>query len=169
MKKKYIILLLVALLIITGCSKGVKEKDEKTGKEKTVYTCVKKGIEDSSSTSGTKWKEDITFTAKLDDDGKLNYYSSLFKYMYNSKEDCDYWCDIKVNWNDEINAKNYPGGHRETNCACDKNELTEKYVYDDIPNLANILRSDINQLKDDNTFDLDDWIQKKEKNGYNCS
>ena len=165
MKKKVLLcmLVLLAIFITTWCGKGVKEEDGKT-----KFVCVKKGIKDSSSTSGTNWKEDITLTAKLDDNGKLAYYSSLYHYMYNSKEDCNHWCDIKVKWNDEINKKGYPGGHRVTTRKCDKNELDEEYVYDDIPNLASILRSDIRELKSDNTFDLDTWLQKKEKNNYNC-
>lgn len=164
MKKILIYLLCVTLLVmLTGCSKGVRGEDGKTS-----YTCIKKGIHDSNSTTNSSWDEDITYTAKLDDNGKLTYYSSLFHYVYDSKESCDQWCDIKVKWNDEINEKKYPGGHRETKCSCDKKELDEKYVYDDIPNLANILRSDISNLKKDNTFELDKWIENREKYGYNC-
>lgn len=165
MKKKVIFgLIAIVILSTVGCGKGVKTEDGKT-----QFTCVKKGVEQTSSVSGHTWLEDLTYTAKLDDDGKLTYYSSTYKYMYNSKEACDYWCDIKVDWNDEINKKNYPGGHRETNCNCEKNEILEKYIYDDIPNLANILRSDIRELKSDNTFDLDKWTSKYEKIGYNCN
>lgn len=165
MKKLSIYLLCTILLImLTGCGKGVKEEDDKTS-----FVCVKRGIKDTSSTSGTSWEEDITNTAKLDDNKKLTYYSTLYHYVYNSKEDCEYWCDIKVKWNDEINKNGYPGGHRETKCSCDKKELDEKYVYDDIPNLASILRSDIRELKSDNSFDLDAWLSKYEKINYNCN
>ena len=47
MKKKILLSLFIfiALFTITGCGKGVKEKDEKTGKDKTVYTCIKKNID----------------------------------------------------------------------------------------------------------------------------
>ena len=46
MKKKVLLslLVIVALFTITGCGKGVKEKDEKTGKDKTVYTCIKRTL-----------------------------------------------------------------------------------------------------------------------------
>ena len=166
MKRKILfsLLIIVVLFTITGCGKGVKTEDGKT-----AYKCFKKGIENSESVSGTNWKQDITFTVKLTDEGKLNYYSTLYKYMYNSKEDCNNWCDIKVKWNDEINANNYTGGHRVTTCKCENNELMEEYVYDDIENLASILRSDIKDLNADNTFNLDSWLQKRESNGYNCN
>ena len=168
MKKKLLFsLLFITVLFITGCgSEGVKTADGKT-----EYTCIKNGIDDSIDSNGTKmnWKKDITYTAKLDDDGKLTYYSFLTHYMYNSSDDCNYWCDVKTKWNDEINSKNYTGGHRETNCACDKKELDEKYVYDDIPNLASILRSDIRELKSDNTFGIDSWLERFKKANYNCN
>ena len=160
---KKILFVVMILLVITACGKGVKGEDGKT-----KFACVKRGIKQTSDTSGTNWEEDITYTAKVDDNGKLAYYSTQYHYVYNSQEDCNYWCDIKVKWNDEINANGYAGGHRETKCSCDKKELNETYVYDDIPNLASILRSDIRELKKDNTFDLDTWLEKREKNGYNC-
>ena len=171
MQKKLLlgICIVLTIFVITGCSKGVKEIDEKTGKERNVFTCSKKGIKKDESTSGTSWTEDITFTAKVDNDGKLIYYSTLYHYMYNSKEDCDHWCDIKVDWNNEINDNHYSGGHRETTCACEKKELEEKYIYDDIANLASILRSDIRDLNDDNTFNLDAWIENREKYEYVCN
>ena len=160
---KKVLFVIIVLLVLTGCSKGVKGEDGKT-----KFSCKKVGIEDSSSTSGTSWEEDITATAKLDDDGKLVYYSTLYHYVYDSEEACNYWCDIKVDWNNDINKNNYSGGHRETKCTCDKKELDEEYIYDDIPNLASILRSDIKELKKDNTFDLDSWLSRHEKNNYNC-
>ena len=164
MKKVLLIILVIGLFSFVGCSKGTKTEDGKT-----EYTCVKKGVNQSSSVSGHTWKEDLSHTAKLDDNQKLTYYVSTTFYMYNSKEDCDYWCDVKVDWNDEINKNNYSGGHRETTCKCENNEILEKYIYDDIPNLSSILRSDIKELKSDNTFDLDTWTAKYEKYGYNCN
>lgn len=164
MKKKLVlsILVLLALFIVTGCSKGVKEKD------KTVYTCIKKGIEKSSSYAGS-YTLDVTNTAKLDNDGKLTYYSTKYNYKMKSKEDCNSSCDAATKWNDEINEKKYSGSHRETTCKCDKNEYIEEYIYDDIPNLASIVRSDITELKSDNKFDLETWLNKYEKIGYNCN
>ena len=162
-KRNMILFMLILLITVTGCGKGVKEDDGKT-----KFTCVKRGIQEKNESSGTSWEEEITHTAKVDDNGKLTYYSSLFHYVYNSKESCEYWCDIKVEWNKEINDNNYSGGHRETKCNCDKNELNEEYIYDDIPNLASILRSDIKELKKDNTFDLETWISRYEKYSYNC-
>ena len=157
---KKIILCLLIMLIITGCG---------ATKDKNTYVCTKTGVKDSSSVTNTSWEDDITRTAKLSDDKKLTYYSTFYRYMYETKEDCEYWCDIKVSWNDEFNDKKYPGGRRETKCACDKKELTEEYIYDDISNLASILRSDIRELKSDNSFDLDSWKALYEKNGYTCN
>ncbi len=167
--RRKILLSLFIVCILAGCGKSTSNKEntsENTKKNKNEYVCTKKGIEDSSG--GKSWKKDITHTAKLDDDGKLTYYSTKDENTYESKADCEYWCDIKVKWNDEINAKNYTGGHRETTCKCENNILIEEYVYDDIANLAPILRSDIRQLKSDNTFDLDTWLDKRKNNGYNC-
>ena len=165
MKKKIVFSLLIMMLIcITGCGKGMKVDGDKT-----QYVCMKKGIEQSSSTSSTSWTEDITHTAKLAADNKLTYYSTKYHYYYKNKQDCDHWCDIKVDWNNEINKNNYQGGHRETNCNCAKNELIEEYIYDDIPNLARILRSDIRELNSDNTFNLTAWTEKLEKINYQCN
>lgn len=175
MKKKTILglVIIMSLFLITGCEGASKQTTEKAvkkdSKSKGEYVCIKKGIEETSSSSQTSWKEDITFTAKIDNDKKLTYYSSKYDYKYNSKKDCDYWCDIKVKWNDEFNEKNYKGGHRVTKCSCDKNELTEEYIYDDIPNLASILRSDIRQLNGDNSFDLKKWLEIRKKVNYKCN
>lgn len=161
------LLVFVALFIITGCSKGVKTKDEKTGKSRTEYVCIKKGIEQTSSDK--TYILDVTNTAKVDDDGKLTYYSTLSHYTLKLKDECDSSCATATKWNDEINAKNYSGSHRVTTCKCDKNEYTEEYIYDDITNLDKFVRSDISELKDDNTFDLETWLNKYEKIGYNCN
>jgi hypothetical protein len=45
----------------------------------------------------------------------------------------------------------------------------EEYIYDDIPNLDKYVRSDISELKGDNSFDLESWLNKYEKIGYNCN
>lgn len=169
MKRKIIILLLISLFIITGCGKGVKKTDEKTGKSKTEYTCIKKGIEKTSSVDGKKYTLDVTNIAHMDDDGKLIYYSTTNHYTLNSNDECNKSCETATKWNEEINAKNYTGSHRETNCKCDNNEYTEEYIYDDITNLDSFVRSDISELKSDNTFDLETWLNKYEKIGYNCN
>ena len=159
MKKKLLLFIFIVLFVITGCKKQEEDDSKK-------YECIKYGFEESIS--GMKWKQDIINTAKIDSSNKLVYYSSTYKYMYETKDDCDYWCDIKVKWNDEINSNRYSGGHGETKCNCKKKELTEIYIYDDIKNLAGILRSDIVDLKEDNTFDLDTWREKRLNNGYTC-
>ena len=168
--KKYILSLMIilALVIVTGCGKGVKEKDEETGKDKTVYKCVKKGIERKNSVTGKPYTLDVTNTAKLDDD-KLVYYSTLNHYTLETKDECEDSCSAAKEWNDEINDKEYAGGHRVTTCKCDSKEYTEEFIYDDIPNLDSILRSDIKELKNNNTFELDKWLEKYEKIKYNCN
>ena len=172
MKKKIIVLLLlfISLFIITGCQKGVKTTDEKTGKSRTEYVCKKVGIE-RENTVGEKYKYtvDVTNTAKLDDDGNLIYYSTLSHYTIPTVDQCNDSCEVAKEWNDEINAKNYKGGHRVTTCNCDKKEYSQEQVYDDIANLDSILRSDISELKEDNSFDLDAWISRYEKVGYTCN
>ena len=174
MKKNFVLglFLLTLLFTVTGCGKGTSTDEKESGvplKDRKNISCVKKGIEKKGSDSYGDYKQDITFTAKMDDDKKLTYYSQVSHYIYNSEGDCNYWCDIKTDWNNEINAKNYKGGHRETVCACNKKTLDEKYIYDDIPNLASILRSDIRQLNDDNTFDVESWLESKQKYEYKCN
>ena len=171
MKKKILlgILVFVALFTITGCGKGVKEKDEKTGKDKTVYTCIKKNIDQKSSSTGNTYKLDVTNVAKLDDTGKLIYYSTKNTYTMKTKEECTSSCENATKWNNEINDKKYSGSHRETKCNCDKNVYMQEFIYDDIPNLDKFVRSDISELKDDNSFDLESWLNKYEKIGYNCN
>ena len=168
-KKLLMLVMLLCLgLLITGCGKGKKEKDEKTGVEKTVYECVKNDVSDSSSSTNIKWKEDITYTAKLTEDGKLDHYTMKFVYKYENNDNCNYYCDVKTKWNNDINAKNYSGLKRETNCRCDSLEVTENYEYD-ISNLEKTMRIDIKELKEDDSFDLDAWIEKYEKAKFNCS
>ena len=165
MKKKLLLCLfvLVALFTITGCGKGARGEDGKT-----TFTCVKKDIQRNDSLTNVSYTEDVKNIAKVDDDSKLVHYVTSYHYKYPTKESCLESCDAIKKWNDEINEKNYTGGHRETKCNCDNNEFTQEYIYDDIPNLASILRSDIKELKDDNTFDLENWINKYEKIKYNC-
>lgn len=130
MKKKILlgIMVIVLLLITNGCSKGVKEKDKQTGKEKTVYTCIKKGIERKSNSTDNTYTLDVTNTAKLDDDGKLTYYSTKSKYKMKSKEECNSSCEKATKWNNEINDKKYSGSHRKTTCNCNNNEYIEEYI-----------------------------------------
>lgn len=171
MKNKIIlsILIIIILITVTGCKKGVKTQDTKTGKNRTEYTCIKKGIEKNSSTTDSTYTLDVTNQARLDDDGKLTYYSTKSHYTLKSKDECNKSCDTATKWNDEINEKKYSGSHRVTTCKCDNNEYTEEYIYDDITSLDSFVRSDISELKDDNSFDLDSWINKYEKIGYNCN
>ena len=70
--KKFLISLfvIVVLLTITGCNKGVKEKDEKTGQERTTFICVKSGI-DKQATNGVYYTLGAKQVAKMDDEGKL--------------------------------------------------------------------------------------------------
>ena len=171
MKKKNLIIILfsLTLIVITGCGRGVKEKDEKTGKERNVFTCIKNGIEQTSSDKKESYTMSQKEVAKVDNDGYLIYYSSKSTYTMKSKESCEKSCETAKKWNDEINAKNNPGSHRDTKCNCDKNEYSQERIYDDIPNLSKYVRSDINNLKDDNTFDIDEFIKHYEKYGYNCN
>ena len=163
-KKKVLFLLVIVLLFtITGCGKGVKENNL------TVFTCVKKAIEKKSSSTGSAYTLDVINTAKLDENKKLTYYSTKSTYTMKSKEECNSSCEKAAKWNNEINNKKYSGSHRETKCKCDKNEYVEEFIYDDIKNLDNFVRSDISELKDDNTFDLDSWLNKYEKMDYNCN
>ena len=162
-RKLFVLIMLIAVVALTGCSKGVKEADGKT-----TFTCVKKGIERTSTLTKAKYTEDVTNQAKLDDNGKLTYYKTEYKYTYDSKEACEEDCSATKDWNDEINKNNYAGGHRETTCSCDKKEYKQAYIYDDIPNLANILRSDLTHLNEDNTFKIDEWVEHYEKYKYNC-
>ena len=157
------LLLITVLVLASGCKRGVIEG-------KTEYTCERKNINDSAVVSTIKmtWKKDITYKISMDDEGKLTYYSFLTHYMYNSTDDCNYWCDLDKKWNDEVNEKNYQGGHRETTCYCDKKELDEEYIYDDIPNLDNVLRYDIKELRSDNTFDISAWVDKYENERFDC-
>lgn len=169
MKKKFVLGLILSLLIITGCEKeNTVAKGSNVKKDKNTHICIKKDVKQKGGEDYDEYSEDITYTAKLDKDKKLKHYSSLFEYTYKTKKDCDYWCDIKTKWSKDINDKNYKGGHRETKCSCDKNKLTEEYVYDDIENLDSILRSDIRELNSDNTFDLDAWLKRYKKFNYTC-
>jgi hypothetical protein len=170
MKKKLLlsILLFTTVFIISGCGKGTKEKDEETGKEKTTFTCIKNGIE-KKDTDGKSYTMNVKEVAKVDEDGKLTYYSSKSTYLMGSKEDCEKSCEVAKKWNDEINDKNYSGTHRVTTCNCNDKEYFEERIYDDISNLDKFVRSDIQHLKDDNTFNLDEFISHYEKYGYNCN
>ena len=161
MKKKDIIVILLVMFVLSGCGKKAKDNNK--------HICEKKGIERTESVSEISYIEDVTNSAIVNDEGKLTYYSTLYHYTYNSKEDCFYWCDIKTKWNNDINSQFMNGGRRETKCTCDNHDLTEEYLYTDILHLDKTLRSDINELNDDNTFRLDEWTQKYEKIGYNCS
>lgn len=166
MKRKVFLSLfiLLTICILTGCGKGAKTADGKT-----QFTCSKNGEAGTSSLIEGSYTHDSKFVAKVNDDGKLEYFSEKDHYTHDTKESCEKSCNDMKEWNDEINAKGYKGGHRVTTCNCDKNEWEQEKIYDDIPNLSSTLRSDIKQLKDDNTFNVDEWIQKKESNGYNCN
>lgn len=173
MKRKFILGLFVftMMFVVTGCGKDIASNKNESNvplKDRKNLTCERKGIEQNGGDSYGAYKEDITFVAKMDNDKKLTYYEAKHHYTYESEKDCNYWCDIKKEWNDEINKNNYKGGHRETTCTCNKKTLDEKYIYDDIPNLSSILRSDIRQLNDDNTFDVEAWLESKQKYEYKC-
>lgn len=170
MNKNIIISLLVvvALFMFTGCEKKESSEKKDSKENKNEHTCVKTNIKKTDSLSGYTYVEDITRTAKLDDDGKLTYYYVLEKFKYENKEACEDSCDATKSWNDEINAKNYTGGRRITTCKCDSNIYTVEYVYDDIENLDPILRSDISELEKDNTFKLNDWLNKFKKISFKC-
>ena len=165
MKKKVLLGLFVilTLCIITGCGTGVKTEDGKT-----QFTCTKKDKEETTL-SGEKYKNDYKYTAKIDDDGKLTYYEEEVVHKYTTKELCEEEYGIFKDWNDDLNKAGYPGAHKVTTNNCNDNEVKEQKIYDDIKNLHSIHRSDIKQLKDDNIFNVDEWIQKKESNGYNCN
>ena len=167
-RKVLFLLIIVMLFVITGCGKGIKESDEKTGKDRSSFSCVKKGIERTSSSTGSTYTLDVTNTAKVDDGGILTYYSTKYTYTMKSNDECNSSCEIATKWNKEINDKKYSGSHRETTCKCDKNEYTEEYIYDDISNLDGFVRSDTSELKSDNSFDLESWLNKYENIGYNC-
>ena len=170
MNKKIIISLLVvvALFMVAGCEKREGSEKKTTKEDKNEHTCIKTGIKKTDSVSNYTYEEDITRTAKLDDSGKLKYYYVLEEFKYENKDACEDSCDVTKSWNDEINDKNYTGGHRVTTCDCDKNTYTVEYIYDDIENLDPILRSDITELEKDNTFKLNDWLNKFKKIEYKC-
>ena len=165
MQKKILlgILILVALFTITGCGKGTKTEDGKT-----QFTCIKKD-EELKTLTGEKYKNDSKYTAKVDDDRKLIYYEEEIVHKYNSKDVCEEEYDYFKDRNDDLNEAGYPGAHKETTNNCSNNEVKEQKIYDDIKNLHSIHRSDIKQLKEDNSFDVDTWISKKEANGYSCN
>lgn len=173
MKKKLVLglFLLIMIFTITGCGKDTASGEKESNvplKDRKNLTCERKGISQNGGDSYGPYKEDITFVAKMDNDKKLTYYEVLHHYTYESEKDCNYWCDIKKDWNDEINKNNYKGGHRETSCSCNKKVVEEKFIYDDINNLASILRSDIRQLNDDNTFNVEEWLELRQKYEYKC-
>ena len=163
MKKKIILglLVIVGLFTITGCSKGTKTDDNKT-----LFNCVKNNISDGDSDSTTR---DIKRSAKVDDDGKLLYYTNDFIYYYDSEDKCNEWCDIKTKWYKDMEEKNYSGLKNTVNCSCSKEKSLEAKSEYDITNLDSFLRDDIPNMKDDNTFELEEWINKYKKGNYNCN
>ena len=166
MKKLLLIPLCLGLILgLTGCDKAKETK--KTKKDKNTHICIKKNIKQHNSVSNYDYTEDIKLTAKMDKNKKLLHYTMDYTYAYKTKENCEDSCDIKTKWNDEINDKNYSGMHRTTTCTCKDKRLQEIYEYD-ISNLNKYLRVDIPQLKDDDTFDLDKWIENKKKYKYDC-
>ncbi len=161
--KKYLLLLLVVLLVISGCSKEVKTEDNKT-----LFTCTKKGVKESSKVTDDTYTKDIKYQAKLDDDGKLLHYTTDFIYYYESVDRCNYYCDLKTEWTNDINKKNYSGFKRIVNCNCSKEKKVQETSEYDINNLDSFLRDDIQKMNSDNTFRLDEWLEKYEKADYNC-
>ena len=85
MKKKILLSLFIfiALFTITGCGKGVKEKDEKTGKDKTVYNLYYDENKDKYDASNLVFSISITANIMQSESNieyainKLNNNSSL--------------------------------------------------------------------------------------------
>lgn len=170
MKKKIMLgMVVLSLFILVGCNnKESGKKDEiETKKDRNLHTCIKKDIEQTNKANGDKYVEDIEFIAKVDDDKKLQNYTMNYTYRYETKEVCESTCDIKTRWNDDINAKKYSGLVRKTECNCNDKTIKEISEYD-IANIDKFLRSDISQLKSDDTFDLDTWLSFYEAKKYKC-
>ena len=164
LKKVSVLLIIVFLFTLVGCSKGTKTEDNKV-----EYSCIKKGIQQHSKVTDDDYVEDVLNYAKLDENGKLVYYKHHYTYYYESVDRCNYWCDLKTDWSNNINAKVTDGHKRITTCSCENDKKVEEiYEYNDIPNLSSLTRTDIPELKNDNTFDLETWINKYEKINYNC-
>lgn len=134
---------------------------------KTEYTCKKNNIA-QTDINGNKYKVDNKYYAKLDEENKLVKYSYTATEHYEDKAVCNSSCEIITDWNNEIMEKNYSGFVRSTKCDCKKGDITQVTEYD-IKTLDKYMRVDIRELKEDNTFELDTWISKFKKVGYNCN
>ena len=157
-----LILVVISLFVITGCSKGPKTADNKT-----EYICKKNNIAQTDM-YGNKYTVDNKYYAKLDESDKLVKYSYSATQHYEDKAVCNSSCEIITDWNNEIIEKNYTGFVRSTKCDCSNGDITQVTEYA-IATLDKYLRVDISELNEDNTFNLDKWISKFEKVGYNCN
>ena len=169
MKKKLLLSLIILIAFLsTGCTEDEKKGFVNKIRVGATYYCNKEGI-DKETTTGIKYTLGLKEVAAVNDYGKLTYYSSKATYTFNSEEECETSCNTAKRLNDDYNSKNDLGLRKITNCACDKQEFSEEFVYEDISKIDESIRNNIPYLNDeDNTFYIDNYLYERRENGYIC-
>lgn len=157
---------IIALLSLTGCGKEVN-KTKSIKKNKNEYVCVKKNVDQENSVNHVKYKATYEHSVEIKNK-KAKRYRIKTTYVFNTKEECEDSCEVTTDWNNEINEKNYSGFVRKTECSCDRKTYNDITEYN-IEKLDKYLRSDIRSLNDDNSFELDSWLEKHKNSDYKCN
>ena len=174
MKNKILLslLLLLTLLIITGCKNNLISKETKNEKSEfdikgDKYSCVNNDYINTSDL-----KTSVKETSVLQNNIlKMIIIESNFNYSDKAKykESCD---STKKNGED-VNNQKLGYVSYEVRCNNSKNEVTIKkyYVVEkalENKNVKEMLSTSINYIKDDGSYDLVGWKKEMTKRSYTC-
>ena len=142
MMKKKILICLLFVLILFGCSKEEELEENNIPAETKTFSC-------SKVDKGNYYYDEMTNKIGLTDDNVLVTYTTTDKFKYDTNE-------------------KYNG--YEGNVECDSNNktvlVTDTYS---LYNLDSELKKTILWVNDNNVFDLDKWKSEREQDGWKCS
>ena len=158
MMKKKILICLLFVLILFGCSKEEELEENNIPAETKTFSC-------SKVDKGNYYYDEMTNKIGLTDDNVLVTYTTTDKFKYDTNEKYNDMCSkFKKSYSEE----KYNG--YEGNVECDSNNktvlVTDTYS---LYNLDSELKKTILWVNDNNVFDLDKWKSEREQDGWKCS